>query len=237
MITMEGNPFKRFLARNVLLTHEVAEKLNVSRQRISVLHKEDELLPIKSTANGSVYLWKDVLQLMETKGMLLRYENPTPPKYACETSDTHENVAYAKKHLDQLNSIERVSIYFENIDAAVENHFLPLEKYRYGDLISLSIPHMVISDSDRNEMWPEISRLLGLVRQTIRSYWRLYETGGIEGLPRQHPPGKPSKMSKEEHEQLAELLVHKQPVDVGFDSRYTWTLPLIAAWIKQEFGH
>jgi hypothetical protein len=150
---MDGNPYKRFLARNVLLTHEVAEKLSVSRQRISVLHKEGELVPIKSTANGSVYLWQDVLQFMETKGMLPRYENPTPPKYACETSGTQENVAYAKKHLDQLNSIERVYIYFENIDAAVENHFLPLEKYRYGDLISLSIPHMVICDSDGNERW------------------------------------------------------------------------------------
>jgi hypothetical protein len=83
---MEGNPFKRFLARNVLLTHEVAEKLNVSRQRISILHKEGELVPIKSTANGSVYLLQDVLQFMEKKGMHPRYTNPTPPKYACETS-------------------------------------------------------------------------------------------------------------------------------------------------------
>ncbi|MCY9592971.1 hypothetical protein [Paenibacillus chitinolyticus] len=153
VIFMEGNPFKRFLARNVLLTHEVAEKLNVSRQRISILHKEGELVPIKSTANGSVYLLQDVLRFMEKKGMLPRYENPTPPKYACETSGTHENIAYANKHIGQLNSIERVSIFFEQIDAAVENYFLPLEKYRYGDLISLSIPHMVIRDSDGNEMW------------------------------------------------------------------------------------
>ncbi|MGG4495614.1 helix-turn-helix transcriptional regulator [Brevibacillus reuszeri] len=150
---MEGNPFKRFLARNVLFTHEVAEKLNVSRQRISILHKEGELVPIKSTANGSVYLLQDVLQFMEKKGVLSRYENPTPPKYACETSDTHENVAYAQQHIGQLNSIERVSIFFEHIDAAIENYFLPLEKYRYGDLISLSIPHMVIRDSKGNEMW------------------------------------------------------------------------------------
>lgn len=150
---MEGNPFKRFLARNVLLTHEVAEKLNVSRQRISILHKEGELIPIKSTANGSVYLLQDVLQFMEKKGLLPRYTHPSPPKYICEESGTYESVAYAEKHIAELSSIERISIFFDPMDSAIENYFLPLEKYRYGDLLSLSIPQMVIHDSDGNEMW------------------------------------------------------------------------------------
>ena len=150
---MKENIYKRFLARNILLTHEVAEKLNVSRQRVSILHKEGELVPVKSTANGSVYLLQDVVQYMEKKGILPRYTNLRSPKYVCEKSSTRDNVTYFKKHVVHLGSIERISIFFEDIDAAIENYFLTLEEFRYGDLISLSIPHMVISDSNGNEMW------------------------------------------------------------------------------------
>ncbi|MDQ0497172.1 hypothetical protein QOZ95_005380 [Paenibacillus brasilensis] len=32
------------------------------------------------------------------------------------------------------------------------------------------------------------------------------------------------------------MLEQQQPADVGFDARYTWTLPLVAEWIKREFG-
>lgn len=150
---MRENPYKGFLSRNILLTHEVAEKLNVSRQYISNLRKEGELVPIKSTANGSVYLLQDVLEFMERKGMLPHYENPKSPMFVCKESSTSHNVDYAKKNIYQLGSIERVSIFNKNIDAAIENYFLPLYEYRYGDLISLSIPHMVIHDSNGNEMW------------------------------------------------------------------------------------
>ncbi|MCR8636976.1 IS630 family transposase [Paenibacillus radicis (ex Xue et al. 2023)] len=82
----------------------------------------------------------------------------------------------------------------------------------------------------------EISHLLRLVRQTISIYWHSYQEKGIDGLPLKHSPGKPCFLNEEQHEQLAYLLIHKQPADVGFEARYTWTLPLIAAWIKQEFG-
>ncbi len=32
------------------------------------------------------------------------------------------------------------------------------------------------------------------------------------------------------------MLEQQQPADVGFEARYTWTLPLVAEWIKREFG-
>lgn len=82
----------------------------------------------------------------------------------------------------------------------------------------------------------EISRLLGLVRQTISIYWHKYQEKGLDGLRMERLPGKPPELTEEQHEQLAELLMDKQPADVGFEARYTWTLPLIASWIKREFG-
>ncbi|MFK4473572.1 transposase [Paenibacillus sp. RC73] len=86
------------------------------------------------------------------------------------------------------------------------------------------------------QSFTEIAHTLGLVRQTISKCWDLYQTYGLEGLPMKHSPGKPPKLSEEQHEQLAEMLVSKRPADVGFEARYTWTLALIAAWIQREFG-
>lgn len=147
------NYFKRFLSRNILFTHEVAEKLNVSRQRVSMLNREGELVPIKNTSNGAVYLLQDVLQYMEKKGISPKYENPNKPKYICNKTYTDQNVLYAKKYIKELGNIERVSIFNKPIDAAIENYFLPLEEYRYGELINLYIPQMIIHDSDGNQMW------------------------------------------------------------------------------------
>ncbi|WP_233476132.1 helix-turn-helix domain-containing protein [Paenibacillus sonchi] len=30
-------------------------------------------------------------------------------------------------------------------------------------------------------------------------------------------------------------MLEQQPADVGFEARYTWTLPLVAEWIEREF--
>ncbi|WP_442951554.1 helix-turn-helix domain-containing protein [Paenibacillus sp. GYB004] len=49
-------------------------------------------------------------------------------------------------------------------------------------------------------------------------------------------PGQPPKLTEEQRHQLAAMLEQQQPADVGFEARYTWTLPLVAEWIKREFG-
>ncbi|TDF95425.1 helix-turn-helix domain-containing protein [Paenibacillus piri] len=50
----------------------------------------------------------------------------------------------------------------------------------------------------------EISRFLGLVRQTISSYWRCYQEKGLAVLPMKHSPGNTPRLNEEQHEQLAE---------------------------------
>lgn len=82
----------------------------------------------------------------------------------------------------------------------------------------------------------EIGQLLGRARQMISSYWQSYQKQGIAGLEMDHSPGQPPKLSKEQRQQLAAMLEQKQPADVGFEARYTWTLPLVAEWIQREFG-
>lgn len=150
---MKENIYRKFLARNILLTHEVAERLNISRQRMSILRKEGELIPVKSTSNGSVYLLQDLMQYMERKGLLPAYENRRQPKFICESSNPMDNVNYFKENIKQMGEVERVSIFFEAMDAAIENYFLVLDEDRYGELTVLSIPYMIIADVNGEEMW------------------------------------------------------------------------------------
>lgn len=41
----------------------------------------------------------------------------------------------------------------------------------------------------------------------------------------EHSPGQPTKLTEEQRHQLAAMLEQHSPIDVGFEARYTWTLP------------
>lgn len=82
----------------------------------------------------------------------------------------------------------------------------------------------------------EIGNLLGRIRQTISNYLQCYQTQGLSGLEMGHSSGQPPKLTEEQRIQLAAMLEQNQPADVGLEARYTWILPLIAEWIKREFG-
>ncbi|MEK5490595.1 IS630 family transposase [Paenibacillus sp. FSL R7-0297] len=81
----------------------------------------------------------------------------------------------------------------------------------------------------------EIGELLSRARKTISIYWQTYQTQGLTGLEMDHSPGQPTKLTDKERHRLAAMLEQHAPADVGFEARYTWTLPLVAEWIKREF--
>lgn len=81
----------------------------------------------------------------------------------------------------------------------------------------------------------EIGNLLGRIRQTVSIYWHSYQEHGLAGLKRDLPPGQPPKLTEEQRYRLAAMLEQQSPADVGFEARSTWTLPLVAEWIKREF--
>lgn len=82
----------------------------------------------------------------------------------------------------------------------------------------------------------EIGELLSRARQTVGLYWKAYQMQGLSGLKMDHSPGQPTKLTEEQRCRLASMLEQQQPADVGFEARYTWTLPLVADWINREFG-
>lgn len=93
------------------------------------------------------------MQYMERKGLLPAYKNRRQPKFICESSNPMDNVNYFMDNVGQMGEVERVSIFFEAMDAAIENYFLVLDEDRYGELTVLSIPYMIIADVNGEEMW------------------------------------------------------------------------------------
>lgn len=144
---------KMFCRHNILTTSEVAEKLQVSRQRINTLVKTGELQPIKQTPHVSLFFLADVEDYLKRKGRRLFIPNISPP-FLYEKSGTTSysvNFFYENKHL--LGDIRAVFAYFTDIDAALDNFFLPSDAYRYGSLYHLEVPGLVLRDERGYEMW------------------------------------------------------------------------------------
>ncbi|MFC3804408.1 IS630 family transposase [Cohnella sp. GCM10012308] len=96
--------------------------------------------------------------------------------------------------------------------------------------------YLAVSLRLEGHSFAEIGDVLRRRRQTISLYWQAYQAHGLAGLEMDHSPGQPNKLSEEQRNLLAAMLEQKAPADVGFEARYTWTLPLVAEWIKRSFG-
>jgi transposase len=83
----------------------------------------------------------------------------------------------------------------------------------------------------------EIAEILNRSKETVNSYIRAYESGGLAAMPMKYSPGAPTRLTKEQEEQLKQTIVHSVPHEVGFTARHNWTLEIIAAYIEREFGH
>jgi transposase len=79
-----------------------------------------------------------------------------------------------------------------------------------------------------------IAPLLDVDVQTVRSWQRAYRRGGRAALVSRKPPGRPTRLKREQKQQLAQMLL-KTPVECGFD-KYLWTQQLISDLIQREFG-
>lgn len=82
----------------------------------------------------------------------------------------------------------------------------------------------------------QIASIINRSASTVRSYIKAYDEAGLSGLDINHSPGAPVRLTKEQQEKLKRTIVESVPHDVGFTARYNWTLELIAAFIKREFG-
>ena len=80
----------------------------------------------------------------------------------------------------------------------------------------------------------EVAELLQFVEQTVRNYVHAFLSHAAESLRYQPPPGRPSRLTKPQRKELAELIT-AGPEAAGFASA-CWTTPLIAELVQKRFG-
>jgi transposase len=80
----------------------------------------------------------------------------------------------------------------------------------------------------------DVAEMLALGEQTVRDYRNQYLFKGLASLVYQAPPGRPSKRTKTQRQQLAEW-IQASPQDVGYTSG-CWNTPMIQDLIQRHFG-
>jgi transposase len=76
---------------------------------------------------------------------------------------------------------------------------------------------------------------LAVDEQTVRRWRRWFIAGGRDALLASKHHGRPPRMTRQQKQKLAELLI-KAPADCGFLQHHLWTQQLIAELIHREFA-
>jgi len=81
-----------------------------------------------------------------------------------------------------------------------------------------------------------IGDILNRNRMTVSHYIHTYENGGLAALQLKHSSGAPTRLTKDQQDQLKQTVAYSVPHDVGFTAKHNWTLELIAAYVEREWG-
>ena len=80
----------------------------------------------------------------------------------------------------------------------------------------------------------DVAEMLSLGEHTVRDYRTQYLFKGLASLVYQAPPGRPSKRTKTQRQQLAEWM-KASPQEAGSTSG-GWNTPMLQALIQRHFG-
>lgn len=80
----------------------------------------------------------------------------------------------------------------------------------------------------------QLANLLKAPRSKVSEWLQRYQIQGIQGLLEGYRSGRPSELTKEQQQQLGDIL-DSGPVAYGLDSGI-WTSPMICWVIEEEFG-
>lgn len=80
-----------------------------------------------------------------------------------------------------------------------------------------------------------IAKALDVSVRTVYQWIARYRKDGPQALLSRKPPGRKSRLSQQQNEQLV-LMLQKTPEENGFVGRYLWTQQLIADLIEREFS-
>lgn len=78
--------------------------------------------------------------------------------------------------------------------------------------------------------------MIGRCNRSVGHYVKAYRQNGLDGLKRGTPPGKAFRLTVEQRKILKETVAYKTLDEVGFPSRFNWTLSLADQFIQREWG-
>ncbi|HWR39840.1 MAG TPA: helix-turn-helix domain-containing protein, partial [Patescibacteria group bacterium] len=81
-----------------------------------------------------------------------------------------------------------------------------------------------------------IAKIIGRSPSTVASYVRIYSSEGIAGLARKPSPGRPAFLTKNQKEQLKQMISLQSPENSGFPGEQHWTCSLIVELIYRQFN-
>ncbi len=139
------------LVRNILITSEVAELLDCSTKTVNHYVNNEGLRYLRKTANGLLFLRKDVEDFMLNKSLHL--ESKRGSIYFDNAGTTAKSIEYYMNHKRKLKEIHGVYIYFNEIDPIVDGYYESVGSSDHPELQKLTNPHMVIKDIEGNAIW------------------------------------------------------------------------------------
>lgn len=81
----------------------------------------------------------------------------------------------------------------------------------------------------------EVAKAVGVARQTVYTWVRILEEGGIDALREINVGGRPAQLAPEQFERLRELLLEGAQAQ-GFGTEL-WTIKRVRHLIEREFEH
>jgi transposase len=107
------------------------------------------------------------------------------------------------------------------------------QAYASGSLKLIKRLHVLLALAQGQSV-SEVAEMLSLGEQTVRDYRNQYLCKGMASLVSQAPPGRPSKLTKTQRQQLAQW-IKASPQDAGYTSG-CWNTPMIQDLIQRHFG-
>lgn len=138
---------------NALTTAEVSDILQVGKARIAKLVESGELTPIKQTTQGNLYLKAEVENYKKNKKYGTDIDDKIVGPLFDNEGNTRGSLAFYRQHISEFEDIIAIYIFFNDSDAALNNFYIPSNRYYYGDLRFCNVAHMVLRDSSGKEMW------------------------------------------------------------------------------------
>jgi transposase len=81
----------------------------------------------------------------------------------------------------------------------------------------------------------EVAKAVGVARQTVCTWVRILEEGGIDALREINVGGRPAQLAPEQFERLRQMLLEGAPAQ-GFGTEL-WTIKRVRQLIEREFEH